>query len=128
METGATEFMDFPDRIVEAFEASSAFQSLENYDPPGAKDAKVKEFMAVLAERCPTSLAVIFESLEAARNAPDVAMVLERDYRLSVWMVQRHDFIEGVRALLVDKDRNPAWDPKLLEDVDLEPINLRVLS
>lgn len=128
VESGRTEFIDFADRIAEVFDASSALHVMENLRALGADDAQAKEFMAVLEQRCPTSLAVIFESLEAARNAPDVALVLERDYRLSVWMVQRHDFIEGVRALLVDKDRNPSWDPKLLKDVDLGPINLRVLG
>ena len=49
---------------------------------------------------------------------PDVMSVLAQDLALAVPMVLRPDFAEGVRAQLVDKDRNPSWRPARLEDVD----------
>jgi enoyl-CoA hydratase len=45
----------------------------------------------------------------------DDAMTME--YRLSQAFMNGHDFYEGVRALLVDKDRSPKWQPASLEDV-----------
>ena len=39
------------------------------------------------------------------------------DYRLGCSCLRGHDFIEGVRAAIVDKDRNPTWNPKTLAEV-----------
>ena len=65
----------------------------------------------------PTSLKVTLQQLRYAKN-----MTFEEDlimeYRLSQGCMAGHDFYEGVRAVLVDKDRNPKWKPDRLEDVD----------
>ena len=41
----------------------------------------------------------------------------QQDYRIALACIAGHDFIEGIRAQIVDKDRNPAWRPNKLEDV-----------
>lgn len=38
-------------------------------------------------------------------------------------MSAQHDFREGVRAAVVDKDKNPAWDPSSLQDVDKQQLD-----
>ena len=51
--------------------------------------------------------------------------LMKQEYRGATRMVSRHDFIEGVRAMMVDKDKSPKWDPKDLSQVsdeDLESI------
>lgn len=69
-----------------------------------------------LSSKSPTSLAVTFRQLgEGAGIAMDAAMRLE--YRLVHRFVAGHDFREGVRALIVDKDNQPKWRPARLEDV-----------
>jgi enoyl-CoA hydratase len=69
-----------------------------------------------LSSKSPTSLAVTFRQLQegAARDFDD-AMRLE--YRLVPRFLAGHDFREGVRALIVDKDGRPEWRPARLEDV-----------
>ena len=42
---------------------------------------------------------------------------MRQEYRIGARVVQRHDFIEGVRALIVDKDNKPVWNPPTLEGV-----------
>ncbi|MGB6963795.1 MAG: enoyl-CoA hydratase/isomerase family protein, partial [Xanthobacteraceae bacterium] len=43
-----------------------------------------------------------------------------QDYRIALACVAGHDTIEGIRATIVDKDRNPAWRPDTLELVTPE--------
>jgi enoyl-CoA hydratase len=69
-----------------------------------------------LAGKSPTSLAVTFRQLcEGATLDFDSAMQLE--YRLVHRFMAGHDFREGVRALLIDKDHRPRWCPDRLDDV-----------
>ncbi len=47
----------------------------------------------------------------------DFAEEMSLEYRLAARMLMRADFAEGVRAVLVDKDNAPRWDPATPEDV-----------
>lgn len=62
------------------------------------------------------SLKVIFRMLKLGTNLP-LAECLEMEYKILRHMVNRNDFHEGVRALLMSKDGNPKWDPASLEDI-----------
>jgi enoyl-CoA hydratase len=74
------------------------------------------EQLEELATKSPTSLAVTFRQLcKGATLGFDSAMRLE--YRLVHRFMEGHDFREGVRAMLVDKDRRPRWRPQRLADV-----------
>jgi enoyl-CoA hydratase len=44
--------------------------------------------------------------------------VLHQEFRVSVASAKSHDFVEGIRAQLVDKDRNPQWSPATLAECD----------
>ena len=69
-----------------------------------------------LSTKSPTSLAVTFRQLhEGAVLDFDDAMRLE--YRLVPRFLAGHDFREGVRALIIDKDDRPDWRPSRLEEV-----------
>jgi enoyl-CoA hydratase len=67
----------------------------------------------------PTSLKVTFEQLRRGRALGfDQAMIME--FRLSQAFLARHDFHEGIRAAVIDKDNAPAWRPTRLADVSPE--------
>jgi enoyl-CoA hydratase len=69
-----------------------------------------------LSDKSPTSLVVTFRQLqEGAGLGFDDAMRLE--YRLVPRFLAGHDFREGIRALIIDKDGRPQWRPRRLEDV-----------
>ncbi|MEO7126005.1 MAG: enoyl-CoA hydratase/isomerase family protein [Nakamurella sp.] len=70
----------------------------------------------VLAVMSPTAVAVTLRALRDAR-AMTLAEVLAQDLMLSVRFAAHHDFLEGIRAQIIDKDRNPHWDPMDLGDV-----------
>jgi len=73
-----------------------------------------------LRTKSPQTLKVAFRQLALGAAAPDFAANMAMEYRLGARVVQRHDFLEGVRAVIVDKDNAPKWDPATLEGVSEE--------
>jgi enoyl-CoA hydratase len=69
-----------------------------------------------LAGRSPTSLKITHRHIRAAR-ALDLQATLVQDFRLACRCLEAHDFYEGVRAQLVDRDRAPTWRPASLAEV-----------
>ena len=77
----------------------------------------VAEARSVLGRASPTSLRATWRRLVAGARQP-IGRVLADDYRMAVRMVGGHDFAEGVRAILVDKDQSSRWAPSTLGAVD----------
>ncbi|RMF34050.1 MAG: enoyl-CoA hydratase/isomerase family protein [Alphaproteobacteria bacterium] len=71
----------------------------EGADPEAAK---------ALARGCPLSLACALETIRAAR-AGGVREALIREYRFTARCMEHGEFLEGIRAAVIDKDRNPHW-------------------
>lgn len=69
-----------------------------------------------LSGRSPTSLKITHRLVRLARDF-DLRETLRYDFRLACRCLDGHDFYEGVRAVLVDRDRAPKWRPERLEDV-----------
>jgi enoyl-CoA hydratase len=65
---------------------------------------------AVLAAKSPTSLEVTHRQLREGRSL-DFAAAMRLEYRLSQRFCAAHDFREGARAVLIDKDNAPRWRP-----------------
>jgi enoyl-CoA hydratase/carnithine racemase len=68
-----------------------------------------------LAAKSPTSLKLTFRQLSAGATL-DFEAVLVMEYRLSQFCMAGHDFFEGVRAVVIDKDA-PRWRPATLAEV-----------
>lgn len=73
---------------------------------------------ATIREKSPTSVAVTFASIRRARDLPRLEDALASEYRVGLRLLQGHDFPEGVRAQVIDKDRTPHWEPPTLAGVD----------
>ncbi|MGW4368673.1 enoyl-CoA hydratase/isomerase family protein [Nocardia takedensis] len=67
--------------------------------------------------KSPVALKVTLRSLRAARALPTLEAVLNEEYRVSVASLASHDLVEGIRAQVIDKDRQPKWDPATLTEV-----------
>jgi enoyl-CoA hydratase len=73
---------------------------------------------AALTDSCsPTSLLVTAEMIDRGAQS-SLGQCLDRELRAAEQITTTHDFAEGVRAVLVDKDRSPNFDPPTIDDVD----------
>ncbi|QUR69910.1 enoyl-CoA hydratase/isomerase family protein [Mycobacterium spongiae] len=71
----------------------------------------------VIATRSPIALSVTLEAVRRAASLEKLEDVLVQDYRVSSASLRSHDLVEGIRAQLIDKDRNPKWSPATLDAV-----------
>ena len=81
-------------------------------------DTFLKQIVTAFAEGCPFSVKLFWRLLQVAENFTTVDAAISLDYHLALRMIRRPDFVEGVRALLVDKDKAPTWSPNRLDLVD----------
>lgn len=76
-----------------------------------------KETADVLLAKSPTALKVTLAAVRRARRLGSLEAVLDQEYRVSCRAFTAPDLVEGVRAQIIDKDRNPTWHPAGLADV-----------
>jgi enoyl-CoA hydratase len=72
--------------------------------------------------KSPTALKVTLRALRSAAELPDLETVLAQEFRISTAALHSPDFAEGIRAQIIDKDRNPAWSPATLAEVTDERV------
>jgi enoyl-CoA hydratase len=87
-------------------------EALLSCDAEGAS-----EVLKTLRSASPTSLKITLRNLREAAKFDRVEQSFQQDYRIALACIAGHDFIEGIRAAIVDKDRNPVWHPARIEDV-----------
>jgi len=73
--------------------------------------------LATLKTKSPQTMKVSLRLLHEGAAMASFADEMRQEYAVGAHVVQRHDFIEGVRAVIVDKDNAPRWDPATPEDV-----------
>jgi enoyl-CoA hydratase len=76
--------------------------------------------LKTLNEKSPRGMVVALKLLRLARGASSLEECLVREYRAALQVFASDDFREGVRAAVIDKDRNPRWSPPRIEDVTPE--------
>jgi enoyl-CoA hydratase len=106
------EHQDEIDRIFSLGSVEAIFAALEASSDPWAASQ-----LEVLRTKSPQTLKVAFKQLQLGRAAASFAEHMAMEYRIGARVVQRHDFLEGVRAVIVDKDNAPRWEPPGLDGV-----------
>jgi enoyl-CoA hydratase/carnithine racemase len=86
------------------------------------RSAFAEETLRTLRQNSPSAVHWSFAILRAGAHR-NLRQALAAELALAVQLANHREFFEGVRAVLVDKDRAPKWQPARLEDVDLAAIN-----
>lgn len=108
--------------IENCFSAKSVqtiINNLSEQEEPGNKFAQ--ELIQVFKTLSPLSLLVIFKHICETRTF-SLYECLKQDYIVMYHMLNSHDFYEGVRAMLVDKDKNPKWQYSNINDIDYDTV------
>ncbi len=98
--------------------AADVIASLE-----GANDDWADKQAKLMRRNCPLSVASAIELVRRSRELTSIAEVLTAEYRFTWRSMSDGDFLEGIRAQIIDKDRNPKWQVSTLEALTNEQIS-----
>ena len=76
-----------------------------------------------MGKNAPLSMAVAVEMAHRLRAGGDILTALECEYRYTFRALEMSDFLEGIRAAIIDKDRTPRWRHQEMTAVSREEIN-----
>jgi enoyl-CoA hydratase len=96
--------------------ASDDFEDILAALKADGSDWAMKE-LETLGTKSPQTCKVSLYLLAQGKHQSDFAEEMCVEYRVASHVVQRHDFLEGVRAVIVDKDNDPKWNPATAEEV-----------
>ncbi|UUL76480.1 enoyl-CoA hydratase/isomerase family protein [Pseudarthrobacter sp. Fe7] len=105
---------DWIDTCYATSDAGEIITRLRDWTGPGEEDAH--EAADTMAAKSPTSVKVTLASLRRAAGLT-LDEALAQEYRVGIRFLAGPDFREGIRAQVVDKDRNPQWKPASLAEV-----------
>jgi len=122
-----TSGLELPGKFAEVASVADALALLEAEAKEGGWAA---ELLPTMQKGCPFSQAVVLKLMELAEadvkaGVPEpglCAAALERDFAAACRVMYRPDFVEGLRAVLVDKDQNAKWQPATIAEVSPEEV------
>jgi enoyl-CoA hydratase len=101
--------------IDECFAADSVERIVHRLQSSNVAEARAAT--ALMSKASPTSLKVTLRNIRDAVSFKRLEDSFRQDFRIALAAIAGHDFVEGIRATIVDKDRDPKWRPDQLEKV-----------
>lgn len=102
--------------IESAFAAPDMAGILAALDADGSDFARAT--LDHLSRKSPSSMVLTLHLIREGAGSADLETCLQREYSADALILTRDDFYEGIRAAVIDRDRNPRWNPARIEDVD----------
>jgi len=115
-DAGRPPFATHQDQVDHLFGKPNVEAIVEALEAEGSDWAKAQ--LTTLATKSPQTLKVAFRQLQLGAAMRSFADNMAMEFRVGARVVQRHDFLEGVRAVIVDKDNAPKWNPPTLSGVE----------
>ncbi|MDT4940335.1 MAG: enoyl-CoA hydratase [Pseudonocardiales bacterium] len=109
--------------IDECFAAPSAGEIVRALR--GHPGVEAKAAADLIETRSPEAVQLTLLAVRHARTLPSLPAALAAELAVSVASLARPDFVEGIRAQVIDKDRTPRWTPSSLDDVDVAQLTDR---
>ena len=107
--------------INDLFSANDLIELVARLEQASPRSEFAVECLKIIRKASPTSLAITFKQMRHGRELSfREAMMLE--YRIVSRILDGYDFYEGVRAVIIDKDQSPQWQPDRIEDLDTQTI------
>ncbi len=117
--TDAAPLADLQSQIDAVFSAGSVDEILERLDADGSEWATTTA--KTIRSKSPLSTRVTFDQIRAGADL-DFADCMSLEFRLTNRFMAAPDFYEGVRAVVIDKDQAPKWQPGSLDVVTDEQV------
>ncbi|MCB5176859.1 enoyl-CoA hydratase/isomerase family protein [Microvirga lenta] len=128
VDPGAAPLADQRAVIDACFSAGSVSAILQRLDEAAEKGSDFAARTAAgMRTKSPTSMCIAFEQVRRGAEM-DFEEAMRTEFRIVSRIFDGHDFYEGVRAVLVDKDNQPRWQPASLEEVDPAAIDRHFAS
>ncbi|KAK7060676.1 hypothetical protein SK128_017312 [Halocaridina rubra] len=112
-------------KIQSCFSGRSVEEILANLQKDGSEWAQ--KHVQILSRMSPTSLKVTYEQIERGAHLT-LQECLSMEYRIVYRIFREHDLREGVRAVLIDKDHKPKWNPATLAELPDSDVVKRYFS
>ena len=87
--------------------------ALKDYEEGPASDAA-----KLIESRSPIAVAVTLEAVRRAAELSSLEDILRQEFQTSCAALRSHDLVEGIRAMLIDKDRQPKWSPSSFAGIE----------
>ena len=114
-EPGESEFRKISQFCSKNFNADTVEKIIENLIKENSDLSK--KILSIIEKKSPTSLKVALKSLRIGKNI-SFEECMQMEFRMVNKVMNDHDFYEGVRALIIDKDNNPSWKPSNISEVE----------
>jgi enoyl-CoA hydratase len=115
VEPGESEFREISQFCNKIFKADTVEKIIENLTEENSDLSK--KILSIIDQKSPTSLKVALKSLRLGKNI-SFEECMQMEFRMVNKVMNDHDFYEGVRALIIDKDNNTSWKPSNIYEVE----------